>query len=113
MIMKITSKTSRMSISGTTFISTNTPPLPPPTFIPIIHLAEMAQGLYSAVLNLIDPARRTSHNPVIPALGGPGAGISPWKTAAASTASGLLPRFQLCGDQANLVDSRCTHDANG
>src|SRR5262245_35358699 len=102
MIMKITSKTRRMSMSGTTFISTNTPPLPLPTFIPTIHLAIED-----------DPARRTSHNPDISAHGGPHAEPS-WKTSAASTAGGgLLPRFKLRGDQANLVDSRGAHDING
>jgi hypothetical protein len=73
----------------------------------------LAQGALAKPLNLIDPARRTSHNPVIPAFDGPRAEILAERLAAASTASGLLPRFQLCGNQANLVDSRGTHDVNG
>src|SRR5579862_1614379 len=82
MIMKMTSSTSRMSISGTTFISETIPRLPPTTPMPMSHLA---------CLNF--PARRTP-------------------TSRAKTFCDLLPCFELGGNQTHLINACAVHDVN-
>src|ERR1700682_37722 len=77
MIMKMTSSTSKTSISGTTFISTKIPRFEP-TASPMSHLVSEI------------PARRTL-----------------------TSSEKLLTSFELCGDQANLIDAGAAHDVDG
>src|SRR5437660_3408767 len=89
MIIKITSSTSRISINGTTFLSETIPRLPPTNTL-IIHLASCKC-----------PTRRTltcSEN----------GGRTPLQTE-----ENLLARFELGGDQTNLVNAGAAHDIDG
>src|SRR5436853_2959328 len=90
MIIKITRSTSRISISGTTFMSETIPRLPP-TDIPIIHLVYGDSDLESA------------HRAKAPR----GGFSHPYKS------KNLLARFELGGDQTNLVNAGAAHDVDG
>src|SRR6267378_5897965 len=91
MIIKITRSTSRISINGTTFISETIPRLPP-TIIPMSHLVFPEQM----------PREEDSH--ITWRHTGPRRG---------ERAKNLLTGFELCGNQADLVDARAAHDVDG
>src|SRR6202008_3837404 len=75
MIIKITSRTSRIAIRGTTFISANAPPLPP-TCIAIIHLARKRAGFVLTNPETNYPGEEDSHNPCL--LGFVRQTLRPW-----------------------------------
>src|SRR6266550_2576797 len=87
MIIKITKSTSRISIKGTTFMSETIPRLPP-TNIPIIHLVFGDSDRVTVRSKC--PARRTL-----------------------TSSENLLARFELGGDQTNLVNAGAAHDIDG
>src|ERR1700675_3015217 len=87
MIIKITRSTSRISISGTTFISETIPRLPP-TIIPMSHLVYAAAE--RPAFRSKCPARRTLTSP----------------------GENLLTGFEFCSDQADFVNARAAHDVD-
>src|SRR5438552_18878143 len=97
MIINITRSTSRISISGTTFMSETIPRLPP-TNIPIIHLVFGDSDRVTVRSKC--PARRTLTS-----------SENRWsKPPPLQTKENLLARFELGGDQTNLVNAGAAHD---
>src|SRR5216684_5612500 len=82
MIMKMTSSTSRISISGTTFTSETIPRLPTTTPMPMSHLAKRNPLRGGLSQHCAKPERE------------------------------LLSCFQLGGNQTHLVDARSAHDVD-
>src|SRR5713101_2670421 len=99
MIIKITKSTSRISIKGTTFMSETIPRLPP-TNMPIIHL--VFGDCRAVTVRSKCPARRI---------------LTSSETGGASpplqTEEKLLARFELGGNQTNLVNAGAAHDIDG
>src|SRR6266404_3916750 len=94
MHIKITSKTSRISINGTIFNSVYVPRFAPPTCIAMIHLAKTGFRVctYNPEIEL-SPARRT---------------LTTLRKKVV-----LLARFEFSGDQTNFVNSKNAHDIDG
>src|SRR5579883_338418 len=100
MIIKITSSTSRMSISGTTFTSATTPRKPPPTEKPMSRLA-----FPPPIERTLNSREEDSH---IPARAAQMRRRSPLQREQT-----LLPGFELCRNQADLVNAGAAHDVDG
>src|SRR5580692_12163026 len=90
--MKMIKSTSRISISGTTFISETGPSFRPPSEIPMSHLAQTRL-----------PREEDSHT-----LPGPRRGPREKGNSCC-----LLPGLELGRDQADSVDAGAAHDING
>src|SRR6266550_1607605 len=100
MIIKITKSTSRISIKGTTFMSETIPRLPP-TNIPIIHL----------VFWRLRPGHRSEQTPREEDSYTQRKQVK--QAPPLQTKENLLARFELGGDQTNLVNAGAAHDIDG
>src|SRR5580704_13532614 len=93
-IIKMTRSTSRISISGTTFISATGPNFEPPREIPMSRLACSQLPREEDSHTLRRPKRDRSEKEIL------------------TNSNWLLPGLELSRDQADPVDSRAAHDVN-